>query len=150
MTNRSLLLTLQQQLEQQPSLSPELRTWLLEGLGAFTEAGGKITLCRCLGLRGPGVRHLETELARTERDIHLRVAFDSLDRHSDESTESLLNRMAKIIRRFEAMNWPRCRHMDEPPKHYDETLRAMFFAFRHGSNCSGVPASTRALRGIVV
>jgi hypothetical protein len=148
--SRANLLTLQRELEDDHALpSPEIRDWLLEGIGAFVETGGRVSLCRCLGLRGAGVRSLEYELARVERDVFLREAFERMPRYGDESPTAVADRLATMISRFESVTWPRIRHHEDPPRHLDDVQQALFHAFRHGSDCGGVPRSGRHLRELV-
>ena len=85
---------------------PEVATWLLQGIEDL-ESGRAHTLCRALGLRGPGQRSLKTIEDHRQRNLLLNQAFGNTlgaDPQADDTTRC--NILVDAISRLDRA-WPR-------------------------------------------
>jgi hypothetical protein len=71
-----MLRRLETALEAERALPGDVATWLLDGIVAYRKQGGRMSLCRCLALRGPGKRRLDTLSAYERRDAALQMAAE--------------------------------------------------------------------------
>ncbi|HSH28348.1 MAG TPA: hypothetical protein VK971_00450 [Thiohalobacter sp.] len=117
----------------------DVSDWLLEGLGRFEAAEGRLPLCRFLRLRGPGVRSLAYKRQREVMLAALRRALVLLDcPNPHRACQHLANRLGM----FEARTWPRIQDCVDPPDRLDAVERELFAAFQSGLE---VPCSQRQL-----
>lgn len=103
-------------------MPPEVRCWLQDGLSAWLESGGRRPLDVFLGLRGRGVRSLETRAAERNRDEALGAALACTGSASE---------LAEAIRRFRR-KWERVQDRTEPPQDLSDLERHLWRAFRAG------------------
>ncbi len=105
-------------LEAGKPLPEDVASWWLSGVEAFIQSGGRQPLDIILGLRGRGVRSLETWDAMQARNAALARAADQVgDRLPDE------------VKRFRR-RWPRLAGHDVPPAGLRPVERDLFQAFQ--------------------
>lgn len=109
---------------------------MLDGTQQYLEGGGREPLDILLGLRGRGVRSLETRLALAERNAGLEAAGQEL--------EGDAHALADRVRRFRR-RWPRLEHLDAPPPDLPATERHLFRAFRTAQRVPDDPSYLRVL-----
>jgi len=109
-------------------LPADVATWLRKGLADYLAAGG--SLDRSLGLRGTGVRSIETVIATERRNVALAAAAEFAHDGAPNSRRDRARKLAAAVRRFRDRKWPRLRQLDEPPASLGPMERHLFRAFR--------------------
>ncbi|WP_024328316.1 hypothetical protein [Thioalkalivibrio sp. ALR17-21] len=99
-------------------LPDDVRAWWLHGAERFMDSGGRSPLDTCLGLRGRGVRSLETQQALAERN-------EALERAGKLAGADLPEEVRRFRRR-----WARLWTYEQPPSDLRPVERELFQAFR--------------------
>ena len=127
-------------------LPDEVADWLAAGLRDYIDSGGRSSLDRSLGLRGAGVRSLETALAHERRNAALAAAMEYAHDGQPCPRRQRAGRLAEAVRRFRDRRWPRLQHLDEPPAGLSSIERQLFRAFKTGI---GVPETPKQITACV-
>lgn len=111
--------------------------WLRQGFGVWLSNRGALPLDRCLRLPTS-----HTKMAQAERDMHLRTAWELIDKPGPwlKSVE-----LAAEILRFETQLWPRWRRDTQPPAGASALRTTLFWALRSGAK---MPTSTQQVHNI--
>lgn len=109
-------------------LPADLATWLRAGVADYL-AGGR-SLDRCLGLKGAGVRSIETVIAQERRNAALKAAAEFAHDGQPNTRHDRARKLAGAVRRFRNRKWPRLCHLDEPPVSLGPMERHLFRAFK--------------------
>lgn len=119
------------------------RHWLATGLLEYARDPGK-RLEDCLGLSGPGLRHINGTLLAIQRNQHLARAVEAISLDPDLSTwprcERLATHVAELVKA-----WDRgYRAIAQPEGAWPEWKQHLFRAWRTGRQ---IPATARGLFG---
>jgi len=110
------------------ALPDDLARWLGDGLQHWLASGGRGSLDTFLGLRGAGVRTVETHDRVRRRDAALAHALEFAHDGQPRAASWRAKRLADAIERFEARTWPRVRDCDRPPERLSRLERNLFEA----------------------
>lgn len=130
------------------ALPDDLAAWLGDGLQSWIDSGGRGSLDRALGLKGKGVRSLETRDAKRRRDAALAIAAEFSHDGQSRPVDWRARYLAQAIQRFEARTWPRVRDHDHPPQRFGRLDRALFYA--RAANGRPLPTTAKYLRARIL
>ena len=107
----------------------DVAEWMRDAIAEYLDEGGRRPLDVVLGLRGRGIRSLETQKAMERRNAALMAALQYAHDGQFRPVRWRANYLADEVKRFRR-KWPRIRHHEEPPESLDELQRQLFRAFQ--------------------
>ncbi|HEN46992.1 MAG TPA: hypothetical protein ENI75_01335 [Mizugakiibacter sp.] len=118
--------------------SPQLVTRWRNSLAEFNKAGGRKTLCTCLGVEPYAQRFPSFRAARAARDQHVRAAYAAMKKPS-------IRRFQARLQSFLVRTWPGIQVYTRIPERLTTVERELFSALKIGR----VPASVGGLHEIL-
>lgn len=104
----------------------DLREWFTVGAESFLN-GEEKTLCKALGLRGPGRSSVLKQRQQARRNAWLRKAYNHVSLNGVGRWEHC-KRLADAILQFETRIWPRVLDLSSPPDRLTELQKCLFNA----------------------
>jgi len=124
---------------------PDLARWFSLGIDAFMNGRGGLEDGLALTSAGNERRPL-TDYRLRQRNRHLRAAWACCPGKSPWARSCEL---ARRIRRFDNLEWPRLRRLEQPPENASELRRALFAAFKCAVlDATGQPVMPKTARSL--
>lgn len=115
----------------------EAGAWAAAGLSAWLNAGGGISLPRCLGF--------QTSATRVQTALRNRWLIEAAEHVPGETQWAKCVALQAEIEHFENRRWPSWRRDNLPPARATAVEQCLFFGRRHGE----FPRTARMLRNIL-